>query len=98
MTTSRTGTASYKRFRRDVLKAGRDAGVTACPLCNVTLDYNEGRKPHSAEPDHIVPHAHGGSNDPSNGRVICRQCNQRRGGKAMPRKHIARKVTNLIAW
>lgn len=96
MTTSRTGTASHKRFRRDVLRAGQQAGITHCPLCNVMLDYDEGRKPNSAEPDHIVPHALGGYDHVDNGRVICRRCNQRRGDKmdAAP----TGRITNLIAW
>jgi 5-methylcytosine-specific restriction endonuclease McrA len=85
MATSRTGTASHKRFRKQVLSQARADGVTHCPLCRVALDYSAGLKPNSAEPDHIIPVARGGTNDADNGRAICRECNQRRGkGRAMP--------------
>ena len=102
MATSRTGTASHKRFRREVLAAGQLAGITHCPLCGVLLDYDRGLLPNSAEPDHIVPHAEGGDNSVSNGRVLCRLCNQRRGkGSRRERKQEAqarRHVTTTIAW
>ncbi|WP_123739786.1 HNH endonuclease signature motif containing protein [Salana multivorans] len=81
MVTSRTGTTSHLRFRKAVLAAGRAAGVTRCPVpgCGVWLDYDVSRQPNSAEPDHIIRVVDGGTNDASNGRVICRRCNQRLG-------------------
>ena len=91
MATSRTGTGSHKRFRRAVLAQGRADGITHCPMpgCGVRLDYDVGRKPNSAEPDHIVPVARGGTNSAENGRVICRECNQRRGkGRRIPRAEV----------
>ena len=100
MATSRTGTASHKRFRIAVLQAGRDAGITHCPACGVVLDYDRGRLPDSAEPDHITPWADGGRNDASNGRVLCRRCNQRRGkGRRLAIDQTPKRaITNLIAW
>lgn len=81
MPTSRTSLAPHRNFRLRVLTRDKAAGITHCPECNVLLDYEVSRNPNSAEPDHIVPHALGGTNEPSNGRTICRQCNQSRGGK-----------------
>lgn len=100
MVTSRTGTASHKRFRRAVLNRDRRAGVTHCPLCSVLLDYTTGLLPNSAEPDHIIPWESGGPDHVDNGRTICRLCNERRGKKpiastAPPR---TRTVTTLIQW
>ncbi|KTS90681.1 hypothetical protein NS183_07815 [Microbacterium testaceum] len=84
MVTSRTGTTSHLRFRKAVLTRDRKAGITHCPECGVTLNYDISRQPNSAEPDHIIAHRYGGTNDPSNGRTICRQCNQRLGDKRRP--------------
>lgn len=100
MTTSRTGTASHKHFRKRVLARDRNAGVTQCPLCGTPLDYDHGRRPNSAEPDHIIPYTHGGTNDPANGRTICRQCNQARGNRmytATPDQPTPT-ITTLINW
>lgn len=105
MATSRTGTASHKRFRREVLRAGQRAGITHCPMpgCGVQLDYEVSRQPNSAEPDHLVPWANGGRNTADNGRVICRQCNQKRGNgksrrEAKREATQARHVTTLVQW
>lgn len=103
MVTSRTGTSSHLRFRREVLRRDRAEGVTHCPACGVLLDYDVSRQPNSAEPDHIVPVAMGGTNDVSNGRVLCRLCNQKR-GKGSSRQQIkaearqSRHVTTLVEW
>lgn len=78
MATSRTGTAKYKRWRKNVLAKGQRDGVTHCPLCNKRLNYQVTRLPESAEPDHIRPHAMGGRESVDNGRVICRDCNGKR--------------------
>lgn len=100
MVTSRTGTAVHKQFRTRVLQRDRDNGIVTCPLCGVALDYSKGRQPNSAEPDHIIPIALGGNNDPDNGRTICRQCNQSRGKRMYtptePPK--PRVVTNRVHW
>lgn len=81
MVSSRTGLTPHLDFRRKVLRRDRKAGVTRCPICLTELDYDESRKPNSAEPDHILPITRGGTNHPDNGRTICRRCNQRRGNK-----------------
>ena len=98
MATSRTGTAAYQHWRRRVLAAGRADGVTRCPGCGVELDYEHGRRPDSAEPDHILPHKWGGRDTVENGRVLCRQCNIRRGAgrRAVPR--VPRSATTDFAW
>lgn len=90
MTASRTGTTSYKNWRTQVLNRDRNQGITHCPLCQTPLDYTRGLQPNSAEPDHIIPHAFGGTNTLENGRTICRRCNQRRGaltGRRPTKKH-----------
>lgn len=99
MATSRTGTAQYKRWRHAVLARGKRDGVTHCPLCRAPLDYRRGKRPNSAEPDHLVPWALGGTNTVDNGRVLCRRCNQRRGDGTRGREPRPRPaITNLVTW
>ena len=98
MTTSRTGTAAHKRWRKAVLRAGQAAGVTTCPTCNVPLDYTRGKLPNSAEPDHLIPWIDGGRYTLDNGRVLCRRCNQRRGNKPLDSAPPARATVNLVEW
>jgi len=102
MVSSRTGLGPRKRFRRAVLSRDEINGVTHCPICGVLLDYRHSRQPNSAEPDHIIPIARGGSNDPTNGRTICRRCNQSKKDKTYapspaPRVPV-RKPTTLVDW
>ena len=101
MATSRTGTASHKRFRRAVLNRDRRAGITHCPICGVLLDYTTGLLPNSAEPDHIVPHSLGGPDSLENSQTICRTCNIRKGNRvrvSSDRPAPVRTVTNLVNW
>lgn len=77
---SRTATGHWKRRRQTILAQAQQAGQTTCPLCRTWLDYDTGQRPNSAEVDHITAHAHGGTDDPANLRVLCRQCNQILGG------------------
>lgn len=91
MPSSRTGLAPHLHFRRRVLARDKAAGITNCPDCGVLMDYNISRQPNSAEPDHIIPIANGGTNDTTNGRTICRLCNQSKGARTTtntPRKPI----------
>ena len=94
MATSRTGTGRYKRWRREVLGEARASGITNCPRCGVWLDYDKGLRPNSAEPDHITPHAAGGTETPENGAVLCRRCNQSLGDKK-PRTRRKQVVTSI---
>lgn len=99
MVTSRTGTAEHKQFRIRVLTRDRAAGITHCPICGITLDYETSRLPNSAEPDHIIPAALGGTNHVDNGRTICRRDNQSRGAKqTRPARTIEPTITNLVDW
>ncbi len=104
MATSRTGTAQYKRWRREVLRQAQRDDITNCPLCGIQLDYSRGLQPNSAEPDHIQPDSLGGRNVIENGRAICRLCNQRRGNGTRERKQQKaeaarrRQVTTLVEW
>lgn len=86
MTTSRTGTTHWLKARARALRLAQGNAVTRCPYCQVELDYNQGRQPHSAEVDHIVPHANGGRNDPENLQVLCRRCNQSKGNRPAPKR------------
>jgi hypothetical protein len=80
--TSRTGTAQWKRVRQQRLDHDREAGITRCPLCGVTLDWERSKQPNSPEPDHITPWAKGGQDTFENTRTICRLCNQQLGALA----------------
>ena len=79
MPAHRTGTATWKRIRKQAIAQAQDEGQTNCPLCNVPLDYTTPYRPDSAEVDHIVAHARGGTDTLDNSRVICRDCNVRKG-------------------
>ena len=79
--TSRTGTATWKRVRAQAIKQAIDNGVHNCAICGVGLDYEYSQRPNSAEVDHILPHSRGGEDTIGNVQVICRWCNQRKGGK-----------------
>lgn len=87
---SRTGTARHKKWAAAVKRRARLAGITRCPRCRVWLDYERGRRPNSAEPDHITPHIEGGRETMDNGRVICRRCNQKLGAKLANERRKAR--------
>lgn len=86
MATSRTGLATHINWRKRVLARDRALGVTHCPYCNTRLDYDNSKRPNSAEPDHIKPWAAGGGNTLDNGQTICRQCNQRKGSGNVKRR------------
>lgn len=86
MPTNRTATAKWRRVRDQVRTEARERGLTNCPLCNVYLNWDQGRTPRSVEIDHILPVARGGSDDPSGLRAICRKCNQQMGGALTKRK------------
>lgn len=105
MVSSRTGLTPHLRFRKAVLGRDRRAGVTNCPDCQCLLDYDVSRQPNSAEPDHIIPAAQARLlgwtdaqlNAPSNGRTICRRCNQSRGAGKVA-KRVKRDITASSGW
>ena len=99
---SRTGTAQWRRVRQQRLDHDFNNGLTRCTSCGIHLDWEYTRRPNSAEPDHIIPHSQGGPDTFENTRTICRNCNQRSGGKLGAKRGIvaARKVeySTVIEW
>lgn len=87
MVTSRTGTGKWVRIVRERRALDQRAGITRCPMCGRTLDWNAKRvrgQPHNparVEVDHIVPHEHGGQDTLENSRCICADCNLKRRGR-----------------
>lgn len=81
MTTSRTGTTRWKKLRQQAIHQAKQNNQTRCPICKAPLNYNTPLHPKSPEADHITPHTHGGQDTLENIRIICRQCNQKLGGK-----------------
>ena len=88
MATSRTGTSKYLRNSGNVKRKARRNGLAHCPGTDGNgcphqheLDYDTSLQPNSAETDHIIEHARGGTDDPDNLRVICRACNGARNRK-----------------
>jgi hypothetical protein len=67
----------------------------ACPLCSIPLT-REPYLPHSAELDHIVPIAAGGTHTMGNVRIVCRACNQSRphDGSDLPGYPIRKEVSS----
>lgn len=56
------------------------AAIRAQPYCSLCGWPGDSRNPLTG--DHIGPKSLGGSNDPSNVRVLCRSCNSSRGNRA----------------
>lgn len=79
--TQRNNTGRWKRLAQQAKANALEAGQYTCPLCRVLLDYTRSKQPNSAEADHIIPYAQGGQDTLANIRIICRRCNQSRGGK-----------------
>lgn len=77
------GREQYRRRRRTLLKyAGK--GGRNCPDCgrlmwSVQWDQKGADAGREATVDHIHPKARGGTNRMDNLRVICRDCNERKG-------------------
>lgn len=103
MATNRTATAHWKKIRDTRRQIDFDNGLTNCPLCKVPLDWEYSRRPNSAEVDHIIEWAKGGKDELNNTRVICRHCNQSRGGKTGAKQNRKAKakpisLTTNIEW
>lgn len=97
MATPRTATTHWKRLRKSVIAEARAGGITSCPLCRTRLDYDsKARLPNSPEVDHIILVAHGGTDDRANLRVICGDCNRKRGDGR--NKHITRHFSLSRRW
>lgn len=95
MATSRTGTARWKTLRKKELAAAFERGDMRCPICFVAYDWHRSKQPNSPELDHVTAHAEGGKDVAENVRVICRQCNQRLGGKLGGKRSQARKTIRI---
>lgn len=53
-----------------------------CQLCREPVDPSANYlHPKAPTLDHIHPRAHGGSDDPSNLQLACRECNNRKGAR-----------------
>ena len=67
--------------------ASRNEGKTRCESCDVETvpaeQHTKGVTPPKNEThvDHVVPKAKGGTNDPENGQVLCRECNIKKSDK-----------------
>jgi 5-methylcytosine-specific restriction endonuclease McrA len=100
----RTGTATWKKLRTQAKREAQEAGLVSCPMCGVQLDWSVAGHTNSPEADHIVPWAKGGRDVIENVRIICRQCNQRKGDRmtwAPGREQHSPKpttTTTLVAW
>jgi 5-methylcytosine-specific restriction endonuclease McrA len=91
MATSRTGTTTYLANSNRAKRQAQRSGLTHCPgieennfTCGVELDYRTPRLPNSAETDHVIEHARGGTDALANLRVICRTCNLVRNRRTPP--------------
>src|SRR5690625_3133179 len=93
---SRTGTTQWMRIRDQRRKIDLDDGLTNCPDCGIAMDWEYSGRPNSAEVDHIIPHARGGTDTFENTRTICRLCNQRLGGKVGAKRSIS--VTQKVEY
>ncbi|MGP5121968.1 HNH endonuclease [Glutamicibacter ardleyensis] len=85
MATSRTGTSAWLNVSRQVIRDAQDRGQTQCPYCGQTLNYKNRRARNGAQVDHVIPHARGGSDHPSNLIVCCAACNASKGERAAPK-------------
>jgi 5-methylcytosine-specific restriction endonuclease McrA len=77
---------SYRRKRRHLLLEAEASGTVVCPLCRRPLDWtswHQGKRSLlTPEVDHIVPISLGGNvQADENLRVICHDCNLRRGNQ-----------------
>ena len=84
-----------KRNGDQELAAAFERGDMRCPICFVAYDWHRSKQPNSPELDHVTAHAEGGKDVVENTRVICRQCNQRLGGKLGGKRSQARKTIRI---
>lgn len=95
MATSRTGTAVWKKLRKQAIRRAKRDGITNCPECGILLDYQISGLRNSAEVDHVIAHSQGGLDRISNTRICCRRCNQSLGAK-IPKVKVRRQVVSEV--
>jgi len=72
----------------DATNAAKNGGVNKCENCGTEVVPGQKSQPGVSPPtnqrerDHIVPKSKGGEGSPSNGRVLCRECNLEKSDKA----------------
>jgi 5-methylcytosine-specific restriction endonuclease McrA len=80
----------FTKKDKEVVKqdnASRNEGKTVCENCGVETVPAEQHKKGVTPPvnethvDHVVPRAKGGTGEPDNGQVLCRDCNIKKGDK-----------------
>lgn len=80
----------FSKKDKDVVKqdnAARNEGKTVCENCNAETvpaeQHQKGVTPPQNEThvDHVVPKSKGGTGEPSNGQVLCRDCNIKKSDK-----------------
>ncbi|SET92704.1 HNH endonuclease [Stigmatella erecta] len=80
----------FNKKDKEIVKqdnASRNGGKTVCETCGVETvpaeQHKKGVTPPKNEShvDHVVPKSKGGTGDPDNGQVLCRDCNIKKGDK-----------------
>lgn len=97
--TNRTATSRWKKLRAQVIAEAKANELIRCPSCRTWLDYDTPHLPNSAEVDHLTPHSRGGLDVKENCQVLCKLCNQTKGGgrsKRQPAKRID--VETKVDW
>lgn len=91
------GTAGGERAGKDFTRAGKtevkvdnstkNGGQTKCENCGQTTVPGQQSRPGVTPPknethvDHVIPKSKGGDGSPSNGQVLCRECNLKKSDK-----------------
>jgi hypothetical protein len=80
----------FSKKDKEIVKqdnASRNGGKTVCESCGVETVQAEQHKKGVTPPkneshvDHVIPKTKGGTGDPANGQVLCRDCNIKKGDK-----------------
>lgn len=86
---SRAGKPFTKKGKEEVKRANAEkfGGKNICENCGIeTIPAQQGKSGVSPQlnetnVDHVVPRSKGGSGDPSNGQILCRECNLEKGAQ-----------------
>lgn len=89
---SRAGKDFTRKGKQEVIEANKtqNNGNTVCESCNVeTVPSQKSQKgisplKNESQVDHIVPKSKGGDGSPSNGQVLCRDCNRTKSDTYLP--------------